>query len=214
MPDPLDDEIFPFSPADAGIPFVFQPAHRTSSVFENPVYPTQGDGLKLGMAGELRGLYGSPAALAWRPEWSAYRAQRPRPEPHWGVDIYGPIGQPLVAVVDGELDFLNDANGLGLYAALRFTQQGKEYVFHYGHLSSASGARRSVIKGARIGFIGCSGNAGNNGICSTNVPEQTISSSHLHFALVAPPEAGRPKRADPLGVLGWRLHMPGKPAWI
>jgi murein DD-endopeptidase MepM/ murein hydrolase activator NlpD len=214
MTHPLDDEIFPYTPADVGVPFVLQPGSRTDSLFESPFYPTQGEPPKLDMAGELRGLYGAPGALTWKPEWSAYRGKRPRPEPHWGVDIYGPAGEPVVAVVDGELSFLQDLPGLGLYALLRFTRQGKQYVFHYGHLKAASGAARSVTKGERVGFIGCSGNANNTGICSVNAPGQAISSSHLHLALVAPPDPNRPKRADPLGVLGWKLHSPAKPGWL
>lgn len=209
----LDDEVLPYQPTDVATPFILKPGAATSSVFSGAIYPTQDNEVQVGKAGELRGLYGSPGALQWRPEWSAYRAARPA-KPHWGVDIYAPPGTELIAVVDGELSFNNQPKGLGLYARLRFTIGGAQFDFHYGHLSAAVGADRTVVKGAVIGRVGCSGNAGFDNICDTPVPGKNFSSSHVHFALLPPETTQKLERSNPLTVLGWELVTPPRPTGI
>jgi|AraplaDrversion2_2_1032049.scaffolds.fasta_scaffold05408_4 murein DD-endopeptidase MepM/ murein hydrolase activator NlpD len=213
MPVNHDDEILPVTPADVATPFVLQPGARTASLFPDLFYPTQGGPARPDRAGELRGLYGEAGALLWKPEWSIYQADR-NGKRHWGVDIYGPVGQALIAVVDGELSFRNQPGGLGLYAVLAITVAGKRYEFHYGHLSAAHGAQRSVTKGETIGFIGCSGNADYSHTCSAAPGGNGLTSSHVHFALLPPGTTAAPLRANPLSVLGWTLQTPARPAWL
>jgi murein DD-endopeptidase MepM/ murein hydrolase activator NlpD len=210
----LDDEVLPYTPADVATPFVFDQAARTSSVFSTFLYPTQGGNATPGLAGELRGLYGKTGALAWHPEWSQYHATRPTNKPHWGVDIYAPVGTQLVAVCDGDLTFAQQDGGLGLYARLTFTIQGKVYVFHYGHLNDKNGAARSVSKGDIVGYVGCSGNAKVDGICDSPLPRLGFTSSHVHFALLPPQTENAPKRSNPLSVLGWAMASPARPAGV
>jgi murein DD-endopeptidase MepM/ murein hydrolase activator NlpD len=208
-----DDEILPVTPADVATPFVLQPGARSASPFPGLLYPTQGGAALPGQAGELRGMYGEAGALLWKPEWSTYQGDR-NGRRHWGVDIYGPVGQPLIAVVNGELSFRNQPGGLGLYAVLAITVAGKRYEFHYGHLSAPHGAERSVAIGETIGYIGCSGNADYSHTCSTAPGGHGLSASHVHFALLPPGTTAAPKRANPLSVLGWTLQTPAKPGWL
>jgi murein DD-endopeptidase MepM/ murein hydrolase activator NlpD len=210
----LDDEVLPQSPADVATPFVFQASARTNSLFGTFLYPTQGGVALPTHAGELRGLYGRPGALAWHPEWSAYMATRPPAKTHHAVDIYAPPGTQLVAVCDGDLTFAEQPSGLGLYARLAFSVGGKHYEFHYGHLGAKVGGPRSVTKGAVIGRVGCSGNAGVDQICDANPHGLPCSSSHVHFALLPPQAAGAPKRSNPLSVLGWTLASPLAPSGL
>lgn len=213
MPIDYEDETLPYTPTDAGIPFVFQPGVATSSLFNGAMYPKQAGGMGIGYAGEYRGLYGTYSAPSWHPEWSRYRASRPTTT-HWGVDIYAPAGIDVVAVVAGELSFANDPK-LGLFAVLAFEVSGRRFSFHYGHLASNIGGPRSVQKGAVIGKVGCSGNADANGICSATPQGLGFTSSHVHFALVPPPAGPTaPKRSDPLAVLGWTLQDAPRPAFF
>ena len=214
MPPNYDDEVLPQTPADVATPFVLQPAARASSLFANPFYPSQDSTAVLGKAGELRGLYGTPGGLLWHPDWSEYRSARAGGNKHWGVDIYAPPGTNIVAVVAGDLSYAQQADGLGLYARLAITVNGNIYTFHYGHLSAQVGAARSVAKGEVIGRSGCSGNADNNQICSTPVPNKNFSSSHVHFALLPPQSAAAPKRSNPLTVLGWDVVVAPRPSGV
>lgn len=206
-----DDEVLPQTPADLATPFIFQPGQATSTLFTSPIFPSQTGAIDPSKAGELRGLYGAPGALSWKPEWSAYQSVRPGNKIHWGVDIYAPPNTPLVAVVAGELEFRNQPSGLGLYAALTFSVNDKTYVYHYGHLASAVGGPRTVAKGEVIGKVGCSGNADYSGTCSSNMPGKPFSASHVHFALLPPAGGGAPKRSNPLTPLGWKLLTPPLP---
>ena len=210
----LDDEVLPITPDGVATPFIFKLGDRSDSLFASPFYPTQGGNASLNNAGELRGLYGNPGALVWHPEWSQYRATRPPSKPHWGVDIYAPAGAEIVAVCNGELSYAQQANGLGLYARLQFSVLGKVYAFHYGHLQAKRGEARSVPKGEVIGYAGCSGNAGVDGICASAPAGLGFSSSHVHFALLPPQAPATPKRSNPLTVLGWTLVSPNKPPSI
>ncbi|HWE80066.1 MAG TPA: M23 family metallopeptidase [Gaiellaceae bacterium] len=85
-----------------------------------------------------------------------------------GVDIFGALGQPLVAVADGTLFSVgwNHASGIRLWLRDR---QGNEFL--YAHLSAfstlaANGAH--VHAGQVIGFMGDTGNSGGH-------------ATHLHF---------------------------------
>lgn len=207
-----DDELLPYTPIDVAVPFVFAPGAALPSPFGGLLPPAHNGVGQLNTAGEYRGVYGKPGAWIWKTDWSRYKFVRPNGLPHWGVDIHAPVGTPLVSVVDGDLTFANQPSGLGLYAILSFEKNGARYAFHYGHMKDKRGAPRSVAKGEVLGWVGCSGNADINNVCSTSVTGQPFSSSHLHFALLPPQGANQPKRCDPVATLDWKVITPAKPA--
>ncbi len=74
---------------------------------------------------------------------------------HQGVDIPGPYGAPLVAVISGTVSF-QDMGGGGLGAVLNGSDGN---IYRYMHLSGyAKGG--AVSQGDVIGYVGHSGNAG------------------------------------------------------
>jgi murein DD-endopeptidase MepM/ murein hydrolase activator NlpD len=211
----LTDEVLPYTPSDVDKPFVMAPGAALASPFSGGFPPAhEGVGL-INTAGEYRGAYPSGTnQYAWRPEWSQYKSFRNKNViSHWGLDLYAPAGTPLLAIVDGELDFAEEAK-LGTYARLKFTVTGKQYVVHYGHLQRAEGAPRSALKGSVVGYVGCSGNADQRSSCSTNVPGKTFSCSHVHLALLPPASPQAPKRSNIVEAFGWKVTTPKKPAGV
>ncbi|MFM7828837.1 MAG: peptidoglycan-binding protein, partial [Actinomycetota bacterium] len=89
---------------------------------------------------------------------------------HIGVDIIGPKGLALYAVVDGTITKMYGADSKLSGNALRLTAPDSTYYF-YAHLDSfAPGITigSTVRAGQIIGYMGATGNAGN---------------SHLHFEI-------------------------------
>jgi murein DD-endopeptidase MepM/ murein hydrolase activator NlpD len=93
--------------------------------------------------------------------WSdTFRAPRAAPVGwHHGIDIFAPLGAPLLAVADGTL-FSIGWNDLGGYRLWLQDREGNE--FYYAHLSAFStlaveGAQ--VRAGDVIGFVGSTGDA-------------------------------------------------------
>lgn len=82
-----------------------------------------------------------------------------------GNDIFASVGDPLVAVDDGEVRFGSDPLG-GNIAVLKTPDRTQYY---YAHLQGFEGANRRVQVGERIGYVGRTG----------NVPG--TAQSHLHF---------------------------------
>ncbi len=97
---------------------------------------------------------------------------------HKGVDMFAPVGSPVVAPESGELVlFWNELGGrsFGLYA--------DSGTFYYGaHLDSFVGEDRRVVAGELVGTVGNTGNA------RTTPP-------HLHFQVH--PEGRRTAAANP-----------------
>lgn len=91
-------------------------------------------------------------STAFGDTWGAPRSGGRR---HEGVDMLGPTGLPLVAVVSGAVTFKTGLLG-GLVATLE-GDNGNTYF--YGHLSAYEGADRSVGQGEVIGYLGDTGNA-------------------------------------------------------
>ena len=91
---------------------------------------------------------------------------------HDGVDMFGPAGLPVVAVVSGTLSLRPGVLG-GLVARLLGDD---DTSYFYGHLQSFAGSSRTVVQGEVIGYLGATGNA-------DGVP-------HLHFEIR--PNRGRP----------------------
>jgi murein DD-endopeptidase MepM/ murein hydrolase activator NlpD len=126
---------------------------------------------------------------------------------HQGEDIFGTLGQPVVAVTDGTVFALgyDQTGGNQLWI---LDAAGNE--FYYAHLSAFSTAARNgshVRAGEVIGFMGNSGDAGQTPV-------------HLHFA-VHPASLlylGTAGVVDPTSYLnGWQhlktLPYPIAPAW-
>lgn len=97
---------------------------------------------------------------AYGDSWGAPRSGGRR---HEGVDMLGPTGTPLYAVVSGTVRF--SQNRLGGNAVSLVGDNGNRY--YYAHLSRYEGESRRVTQGEVIGYVGDTGNA-------TGIP-------HLHF---------------------------------
>ena len=98
----------------------------------------------------------------------SWHAPRPGNRLHIGVDIVGPKGLALYAVVDGTITKMYGADSSLSGNALRLTGADKTYFF-YAHLDSfAPGITvgSTVRAGQIIGYMGSTGNSGVN---------------HLHF---------------------------------
>jgi murein DD-endopeptidase MepM/ murein hydrolase activator NlpD len=94
--------------------------------------------------------------------WGAPRSGGRR---HQGVDMLGPTGTPLAAVVSGYAEF--KTNSLGGNAVGLKGSNGNYY--YYAHLDRWEGGSRNVTRGEIIGYMGDTGNA-------TGTP-------HLHFEI-------------------------------
>jgi len=108
-------------------------------------------------------------STAFGDTWGAPRSGGRR---HEGVDMLGPTGLQLVAVVSGFVTFKTGLLG-GLVASLE-GDNGNTYF--YGHLSAYEGSSRTVGQGDVIGYLGDTGNA--------------QGTPHLHFEIR--PNRGRP----------------------
>ncbi len=90
---------------------------------------------------------------------------------HEGTDVLAPRGRPSVAVVDGEIKWAVGAKSG--YAIWLESEDGNEYFYaHFdawAHTGAAVGAKRGVVAGEVIGYVGDTGNA-------TGTP-------HLHFEI-------------------------------
>jgi murein DD-endopeptidase MepM/ murein hydrolase activator NlpD len=113
-------------------------------------------------------------STAFGDTWGAPRSGGRR---HEGVDMLGPTGLQLVAVVSGFVTFKTGLLG-GLVATLE-GDNGNTYF--YGHLSAYEGSSRVVGQGDVIGYLGDTGNA--------------QGTPHLHFEIR--PNRGRPVNPYP-----------------
>lgn len=148
------------------------------------------------VVGEIRGTYKGDV---WKPSLSLYGG---RAKGHNGVDIYAPVGMPIVATVAGRVQFVDDSNALGKRAWLSFRWQGRDWRFIYGHLDRFEGEARKVSRGDVIGYSGCTGNADSGEPC-TKPNRCGLSSAHVHFMLR---DDSSGKLVDPLAHLDWKLQ--------
>lgn len=80
------------------------------------------------------------------------------PMKHNGLDIIAPAGEPVYAAADGLVkDVIKSRKGLGNVVVI---DHGNGYVTRYAHLSDIEARKgRRVRRGARIGYVGVSGNS-------------------------------------------------------
>lgn len=80
------------------------------------------------------------------------------PMKHSGLDLISPAGEPVYAVADGVVkEVIKSRKGLGNVVTI---DHGNGYVTRYAHLSDIETRKgRKVRKGARIGYVGVSGNS-------------------------------------------------------
>ena len=91
---------------------------------------------------------------------------------HDAIDIMAPLGRPVVASAPGTVEKLFFSKGGGGTTVYVRSDDGR-WIYYYAHLNAyAPGLREGerVQRGAPIGFVGFSGNAGPSG-------------PHLHFAI-------------------------------
>ena len=84
---------------------------------------------------------------------------------HYGIDMFAPMGAPLVATKAGSISHM-PMNGAGGNEAYLAANDGN--VYFYAHLSQYAGGPRSVSQGEVIGYVGQTGNA---------------AAPHLHFEI-------------------------------
>jgi hypothetical protein len=118
---------------------------------------------------------------------------------HHALDIFAPLGTPVLSADDGVVLLLrrNRLGGLGLYAA----DPHRRFVYYYAHLRGyhpdmAPGRR--LRRGEVIGYVGATGNAN---------PRRP----HLHFQLRVYPSDDRWWTGTPLNPLHY-FATPGRRA--
>jgi murein DD-endopeptidase MepM/ murein hydrolase activator NlpD len=100
------------------------------------------------------------AGLTPRELQDSFYYRRPDGMIHYAIDIFRPIGEPLLAVVDGYVERI-DPNPLG-GKVVYLVDEEKRFRFYYAHLDQhAEGlyAGMPVKRGDVIGFVGDTGNA-------------------------------------------------------
>ena len=77
---------------------------------------------------------------------------------HNGLDMIAPSGEPVYAVADGVVkDVIRSRKGLGNVVEI---DHGNGYVTRYAHLADIEAKKgRKIKRGARIGYVGVSGNS-------------------------------------------------------
>jgi murein DD-endopeptidase MepM/ murein hydrolase activator NlpD len=150
--------------------------------------------------------------------WKGNRLQVGNPgayiDGHEGYDWIMPVGTPIFAVADGEVEFSGEGQafscpvlggrivtGLYLYV-IHTTPNGSRFRSEYAHLSQINVMRGERVRAGQL--VGLSGNTG----CSTE--------PHLHFAVrrLTGTNNGQPTLIDPYGWSGngvdpWSIHPEG-----
>ncbi len=104
---------------------------------------------------------------------------------HYGLDIDGDTGDPIVAAAGGTVTFAGWKNNGGGYQV--WISHGSGLYTTYNHMSSvAVGVGQSVSRGQRVGRMGATG---------------YVTGSHLHFEVWKGPIWNGGSRVNPLGYL-------------
>jgi murein DD-endopeptidase MepM/ murein hydrolase activator NlpD len=110
----------------------------------------------------------------------SYTDARSEGRVHNAIDITAPLGTPVVAASDGEIDrfFDSERGGITIY---QFSPD-KQFVYYYAHLQKRAENLQEhdfVKQGTVIGYVGDTGNAG-------------AGNFHLHFGIMIPDDPNRP----------------------
>jgi hypothetical protein len=95
---------------------------------------------------------------------------------HDGLDLFGPVGTPIIAAADGKVFYKNksigDSAGYGFYLILEHEIQGRKIYTLYAHLQKRVTLEINsfVEQGELIGYMGSTGYS---------------TGSHLHFAIIS-----------------------------
>ncbi len=162
---------------------------------------------------QYRGWYNlKDGRSRWCPRQSRYLGRKGK---HKGLDIFSDEKTVVNAIIDGRIQYNPrgaQLGGWGNHIYLYFKKTGKVYVAVYSHLDASSkfSGVKNVDAGDQIGFVGCTGNAGKNGVCDRMHSCQladgssfTPISDHLHFELM---EADTAKRVDPISFFPWKIE--------
>ncbi|MFP5343263.1 MAG: peptidoglycan DD-metalloendopeptidase family protein [Candidatus Limnocylindria bacterium] len=104
---------------------------------------------------------------------------------HYGLDIDGDTGDPIVAAASGKVIFAGWKNNGGGYQV--WIAHGSGLYTTYNHMNGVSvGTGQTVSKGQRLGPMGATGN---------------VTGSHLHFEVWKGPIWNGGTRVNPLGYL-------------
>jgi murein DD-endopeptidase MepM/ murein hydrolase activator NlpD len=76
---------------------------------------------------------------------------------HEGQDIFGAVGTPLVAVLDGVVVQKGDDGGRGNYVAIFNRELGETYVYLHMQEPTSHEVGAPVSAGERVGRMGCTG---------------------------------------------------------
>ncbi len=105
--------------------------------------------------GRISGVYGSQRVLNGQPR-----------QPHYGLDVAGPVGTPVAAVLAGRVTLAAEFHFFGKLIVL---DHGHGVNTLYAHLSAQDVSEgMEVARGARIGAMGATGR---------------VTGPHLHFSL-------------------------------
>ena len=105
--------------------------------------------------GRISGVYGSQRVLNGQPR-----------QPHYGLDVAGPVGTPIAAALGGRVSLAADFHFFGKLIVL---DHGHGVNTLYAHLSAHDVTEgMDVAQGARIGAMGATGR---------------VTGPHLHFSL-------------------------------
>ena len=138
---------------------VAQPAAQQSPAAPSPPPTSGGPGQIIGNPGGGSfqcPVTGSAYTDSYGPRGSGF---------HYGIDMFAPMGTPLVAVKAGSVRFVPN-EGDGGNTVYLSADDGN--VYFYAHLSSFVGGARSVAQGEVVGLVGMTGNA---------------TGPHLHFEI-------------------------------
>ena len=143
------------------------PGHAAGEMRSRPSAP---DGMSNGvLAGRLAIPVAGVAAAALSDTWGDDRAGGARR--HQAIDIAAPRGTPVRAAASGIVEKLFDSRDGGRTLYIRTGD--RRWSHYYAHLDGYApgiGEGRVVRRGATIGYVGDSGNAG-------------AGNTHLHFAV-------------------------------
>jgi murein DD-endopeptidase MepM/ murein hydrolase activator NlpD len=105
---------------------------------------------------------------------AAYSDDYGGPSGHPGIDMFVPIGTPVIAVKSGSVSYVPN-EGAGGNAMYLNASDGNTY--YYAHQSAFAGGNRSVSQGEILGYSGMTGNA---------------TAPHVHFEIrIGGPNGGR-----------------------